>query len=128
MFEIQSGKLAGQRGNPATRKLATQLVKDHQKTTAELKGLIAMGAVKASLPKELSTGEELMLTKLTNLQGDQFSATYVNDMENVHTQAISEFNSYAQAGDNSVLKEWAARTLPTLKRHRDMAGAMDMPH
>lgn len=38
-----------------------------------------------------------------------------------HKEAVSLFERYAKGGDNSELKDWAAKTLPTLKHHLEMA-------
>ena len=50
MFEIESSKLALERSEGATKALAQQMVADHEKTTADLKGLVTSGKVKATLP------------------------------------------------------------------------------
>ncbi|MCP1838128.1 putative outer membrane protein [Bradyrhizobium sp. USDA 4524] len=42
MFEIESSKLAQQKGNAAEKTFASQMVTDHTKTSIELKGLVAL--------------------------------------------------------------------------------------
>jgi putative membrane protein len=38
-----------------------------------------------------------------------------------HKDAVSLFERYSKAGDNSKLKDWAGKTLPTLQHHLQMA-------
>ena len=45
MFEIESNKLGEQKGNAAEKGFASQMVKDHTKTSNELKELVASGKV-----------------------------------------------------------------------------------
>lgn len=40
VFEIESSKLAMQKGDEAVKKFATQMISDHEKTTAELTALL----------------------------------------------------------------------------------------
>src|SRR5690242_21388354 len=47
MFEIESSKLAQQKGNAEEKTFAGQMVTDHTKTSTELKGLVSSGKVQA---------------------------------------------------------------------------------
>jgi putative membrane protein len=42
-----------------------------------------------------------------------------------HEDAVSLFQRYAKGGDSETLKAWAAKTLPALQHHLDMAKALD---
>jgi putative membrane protein len=53
MFEIQSNKLAQDKGNAAEKSFASQMVTDHTKTSTELKTLVSSGKDKAELPAAL---------------------------------------------------------------------------
>jgi putative membrane protein len=44
MFEIQSSQLARERGNAAEKSLAATMIKDHEKTTSDLKSMVSGGA------------------------------------------------------------------------------------
>jgi putative membrane protein len=55
MFEIQSNKLAEDKGNAAEKAFAAQMVTDHTKTSTELKGLVSSGKVKEELPTTLDS-------------------------------------------------------------------------
>ena len=121
MFEIDSSKLAQDKGNAAEKKFASQMITDHTKTTIELKGLVSSGKVKADLPDALDSSHQSMLDKLKGESGKDFSSDYDADQVGGHKDAASLFERYAKGGDNPDLKDWAGKTLPTLKHHLEMA-------
>ncbi|MGR9221460.1 DUF4142 domain-containing protein [Rhizobium leguminosarum] len=121
MFEISSSKLAIERGDDATKAFAQQMVTDHQKTTDELKGLVASGKVKASVPSAMTSNQQSMLDKLNGLQGADFNKQYHADQESVHEDAVDLFKRYGDEGDNADLKAWAVATRPALEHHLMMA-------
>src|SRR5438477_10944144 len=49
MFEIESSKLAQQKGNAPEKTFASQMVTDHTKTSDGLQGRVTSGKVKAEL-------------------------------------------------------------------------------
>lgn len=55
MFEIQSSKLAQERGNAAEKSFAATMIKDHEKMTSDLKSMASGGELKATLPTELDS-------------------------------------------------------------------------
>ncbi|VIO73125.1 hypothetical protein CI1B_47290 [Bradyrhizobium ivorense] len=54
MLEIEAAKIAQQKGNAAEKKFADQMVKDHTKTSTELKDMVS-GEMKSALPTSLTT-------------------------------------------------------------------------
>ncbi|MBY5572150.1 DUF4142 domain-containing protein [Rhizobium leguminosarum] len=121
MFEIESSKLALERGDAATKTFAQQMVTDHEKTSSELKALISGGKVQAQLPSAMTSAQQDMLDKLKGLQGDDFIKQYHSDQESAHEDAVDLFKRYGEGGDNAELKAWAASTRPALEHHLQMA-------
>lgn len=121
MFEIESSKLAEQKGNAQEKSFAKQMVTDHTKTSTELKGLVSDGKVQATLPTTLDSAHQSKLDKLKNATGKDFSSDYDSYQVSAHEDAVSLFERYANGGDNAALKGWAGKTLPALKHHLDMA-------
>jgi putative membrane protein len=121
MFEIQSSKLAQDKGNAAEKTFGEQMITDHTKTTTELKGLVSSGKVKADLPTALDGSHQSMLDKLKGESGKNFSSGYDSDQISGHKEAVSLFERYAKGGDNPDLKDWAGKTLPMLRHHLEMA-------
>jgi putative membrane protein len=121
MFEIDSSKLAQDKGNAPEKTFASQMVTDHTKTSTELKTLVSSGKVKADLPTALDSSHQSKLDKLKGESGKDFSSDYDSMQVSAHKDAVSLFERYAKGGDNSDLKDWAGKTLPVLKHHLEMA-------
>ena len=100
------------------------MIEDHTKTSAELKSLMHNGAVKAQLPTALDDAHQKMIDKLKSSSDIEFDKTYIHDQISGHKDAVSLFERYAKGGDNDALKQWASATLPTLRRHLEMAQDM----
>ncbi len=122
MFEIQSSQLAlDKKADRDTKPFAQKMMKDHKKTTNELKALLKKANVQAQLPTTLDAEHQAKLDQLKGLSGREFDVAYDRMQMEAHQQAISLFEGYAQGGDNPQLKQWAAKTLPALKMHKTMA-------
>jgi putative membrane protein len=121
MFEIESNKLAQDKGNAPEKTFASQMVTDHTKTSTELKGLVSSGKVKAELPTALDSSHQSKLDKLKGEGGKDFSSDFDSMQVSAHKDAVSLFELYAKGGDNADLKNWAGKTLPALKHHLAMA-------
>jgi putative membrane protein len=122
MFEIESSKLAQQKATAAAVKsFAGQMEKDHTKTSAELKGLVSGGKVKAQLPPAMDDSHKSKLDKLKGLGGTDFDKQYVSDQQSAHKDAVDLFERYAKGGENAELKAWAGKTVPALKPPKEMA-------
>jgi putative membrane protein len=121
MFEINSSKLAQDKGNAPEKSFAAQMVTDHTKTSNELKGLVSSGKVKAELPTALDSSHQSKLDKLKGESGKDFSSDYNSMQVSAHKDAVSLFERYAKGGENADLKNWAGKTLPALKHHLEMA-------
>jgi putative membrane protein len=121
LFEIESNKLAQDKGNAAEKSFASQMITDHTKTSTELKGLVSSGKVKAELPAALDSSHQSKLNKLKGENGKDFSSEFDSMQVSAHKDAVSLFERYAEGGDNADLKDWAGKTLPTLKHHLEAA-------
>jgi putative membrane protein len=121
MFEIESNKLAQEKGNASEKTFASQMVTDHTKTSTELKGLVSSGKVKAELPAALDSSHQSKLDKLKGKSGKDFSSDFDSMQVSAHKDAVSLFERYANGGDNPDLKSWAGKTLPALKHHLELA-------
>jgi len=127
MFEIESNKLAQEKGNAPEKTFASQMVTDHTKTSTELKGLVSSGKVKAELPAALDSSHQNKLDKLKAESGKDFSSDFDSMQVSAHKDAVSLFERYAKGGDNADLKDWAGKTLPALKHHLEMAEDLAKP-
>src|ERR1700754_1397846 len=73
MFEIQSSQIAQERGNATEKTFAATMIKDHQKTSDELKSMVSSGDLKAELPTALDSFHQSKIDKLKSLKGAEFS-------------------------------------------------------
>ena len=124
MLEIDSAKLAEQKGNAAEKTFAAQMIADHTKTSAELKGMVS-GDLKAAIPTALDDSSRKKLDKLKNAKPEDFASQYDPMQVSAHKDAVSLFERYAKGGDHPKLKDWAGQTLPTLQHHLEMAQDMN---
>jgi putative membrane protein len=121
MFEIEASKLAEDKGNAPEKSFATQMVADHTKTSEQLKHVVDAGELKADVPAALDSSHQSKLDQLKGEDGKDFSSDFDNVQVSAHKDAVSLFERYAKGGENADLKEWAGKTLPTLKHHLEMA-------
>ena len=122
MFEVESSQLAlDKKPDRDTKPFAQKMVKDHTKTTKELKRLVERGKVKADLPTAMDAEYQKKLDELRALNGQEFDVAYDKAQLQGHKDAVALFESYAKNGDNPDLKKWAAKTLPHLKQHLKLA-------
>ena len=124
MLEIDAAKIAQQKGNAGEKQFAQQMVTDHTKTTSELKGLVPAD-MKSALPTALDDGSQKKLDKLRDTKPEDFAGQYDPMQVSAHKDAVSLFERYANGGDDPKLKDWAAKTLPALQHHLEMAQALD---
>ncbi|HEV7880060.1 DUF4142 domain-containing protein [Bradyrhizobium sp.] len=125
MMEIESSKIAQQKGSAEEKKFAGQMITDHGKTSSELKSMVGSGDVKAEIPAALDSSSQSKLDKLRNAKPEDFSGQYDSMQVSAHKDAVSLFERYAKGGDNPKLKDWAGKTLPALQHHLEMAQQME---
>jgi putative membrane protein len=121
MFEIESSKLAVQKGDEQTKVFAQQMITDHEKTSAEMKAMLAGGKVKGTPVTALTEDHKEEVDGLAKLSGAEFKEEYFDDQVDAHEDAVDLFKRYAEGGENPELKSWAAKTLPALEHHYKMA-------
>jgi putative membrane protein len=121
MYEIESSKLAVQKGDDQTKTFAQQMITDHEKTSAELKALLSGGKIKATPVAALTKDHKEEVDDLAKLSGAEFKEEYFDDQVDAHEDAVDLFKRYAEGGENAELKAWAAKTLPALEHHYKMA-------
>lgn len=124
LFEIQSSELAQQSHNQALGSFAARMIEDHKTTSTALKGIVQSNNLQADQPTAVDESHQTMLDKLKTLHGRDFALQYRSDQISGHEDAVSLFRRYAEGGDNAALKSWAAKTLPTLENHLQMARSL----
>lgn len=104
LFELESSKLANDKGTAPEKAFASQMITAHSKTSSELKALVSEGKVKAELPTALDSSHQGKLDKLRGESGKDFSSDFESMQVSAHKDAVSLFERYAKGGDNADLK------------------------
>jgi putative membrane protein len=124
MAEVKLGTLATQKADNADVKaFGQQMVDDHSKANDELKQLASKKGI--TLPTDIDSKDQATYDRLSKLSGAEFDRAYMNDMVSDHRKDVSEFRHESQSGSDPDVKAWAAKTLPTLEHHLQMAESTD---
>jgi len=122
--EVEGSRVALQQSSNADVKTFAQaMVDDHGKAGGELQSLAASKSVKVSdKPSLIKRGEIKMLSERKGASFDQHYADSIG--VKAHEDAVRLFQKEADKGTDADVKAWAAKTLPTLQRHLEMARAL----
>ncbi len=120
MAEVELGNVAKDHASSDAAKMFGQhMVDDHSKANDELKALA--GQKKVTLPIAVDPKDKAIMDKLSAMSGAAFDKAYIRDMIADHKKDIAEFQKEANSGKDPEVKSWAAKTLPTLQSHLQMA-------
>jgi len=120
MAEVALGQMAADKAeNEAVKNFGERMVTDHGKANQELKDLATSEGV--TLPTEMSAEAKALQKKLSDLSGAEFDKAYMKEMLKDHKKDISAFKREAEQGKDADVKNWAAKTLPTLQEHYTVA-------
>ena len=124
LFEINSSQIALQKSqNPAIKRFATAMIRDHQKTTAATMA----AAKKAGLnptPPMLDAGATASINELQQAAPGDFDRIYLAQQVPAHQATLDLQKSYAAGGDQAALRANAKKAVPIITRHLDMATKM----
>ncbi|MBA3812247.1 MAG: DUF4142 domain-containing protein [Caulobacteraceae bacterium] len=125
MFEIQSSKIALDRStNRDVKDFARMMITGHTKTTAELKAAIKTSGQALTPPAALPDDKQSALDELKKADAKDFDKKYMDAQVDGHQQALDLMARYAKDGDVAAIKDFAAKTGPTVQRHLDTAKAI----
>ena len=120
LYEMEASRLAEQRSqNTEVKRFAQHMLRDHGKTTGELKGMLPQlqGVSAQQMATSLDRQHQALLEQLQGVQGAEFDRAFVRQQVQSHQAAVDLFRAYAQSGDDARLKQWASQTLPSLEEH-----------
>ena len=120
LAEVQMGKLAAEKGQSASVKaLGQKMVQDHAKANQELRQIAAQKGI--TLPSQPAAEHKGALEHLKGLQGEEFDKAFTQHAVQDHQEHVQKFQTAAQQLQDTELKSFAAKTLPTLKQHLQLA-------
>ena len=121
MMEVHMGQLGMERGmSPAVKALSQHLINDHKAANNELAALAKKKGI--SLP-----GDDAQMAAsmpFASKTGDDFDKAFARSAVEDHQKDIAAFEREASSGTDPDLKNWASKTLPTLRAHLAEAQAI----
>lgn len=124
MAEVEMGQVAlKQASSDSVKQYAQKMIDDHTKANDELKGIATPKGV--SLPTEPSAKHKAAMSKLSSLSGEAFDREYIKQAGNKdHADQEKLFQREATRGTDAEVKAFAAKTLPVVQEHLQMARGM----
>jgi putative membrane protein len=120
MMEVELGKYAAHHaGSERVKQFGQTMVDDHAKANDELKDVAEKKDVK--LPAEMNKEHRATADRLMKMKGADFDRAYMKTMVEDHEHDVAKFRTESQSAQDPDLKSFAAKTLPTLEHHLEMA-------
>ncbi|MEN3371373.1 MAG: putative rane protein [Verrucomicrobiota bacterium] len=114
LMEVEMGKMAQKQGKSAdVKSFGSRMVTDHTKANNQLK----------SLAKKKGVNLDSAAPKMEKMGDATFDKDYMAAMVKDHEKDVGEFEAEAKNGSDPDVKAWASKTLPTLKKHLELAKA-----
>jgi putative membrane protein len=119
LAEVELGKIAQQKStNDAVKKFGQRMVDDHTKANQELEPIATKLGV---TPPTAPTGKHAKMVKELSKKDKRFDHEYAEAMVKDHEKAVKLFEKTSKKGDSEEIRQFAAKTLPTLQEHLAMA-------
>jgi putative membrane protein len=114
MTEVHMAEMGVRQGtSEAVKSFSQRLVNDHKKGNDEL-SLLAMKKGVALPADDPKSAMSMPLAKAT---GAAFDKAFAKQMVEDHEKTIALFEKEAGSGNDADVKNWASKTLPTLRAH-----------
>ena len=124
LMEVELGRLATQQGSSeAVKQFGQRMVDDHSQVNTELMQLASSKGL--TLPTALDEKHQKELAKMQKLTGADFDKAYSKAMLSDHEKDVSAFEKESTKGNDADIKAFAAKTLPTLQQHLQLARTLN---
>jgi len=120
LAEMNFGRLAAEQAAGAdVKKFGQTMVDDHSKANEELNRIADKKQIRPA--PRMDANHLAAFDKLIGMRGADFDKAYLAGQVADHKEAVALFEAEADGGKDADLKAFAAKTLPTIKSHLDMA-------
>jgi putative membrane protein len=120
LAEVSLGRLALERAsNPEVKQFAQRMIDDHTNANNELMQIAQAKGV--TLPTQPAAKHRSMMTKMEKLSGEAFDREYMRAQLKDHDKVTKMFERQSQRGLDADAKAFAAKQLPVLHEHHQMA-------
>jgi putative membrane protein len=118
--EISISQLAVEKStNPAVKKFAKTVIKDHTAANDQLRTLA--GSRKLAVPTTLGRDDQKQIENLKNIDKESFDTAYRQQIQQTHNSAIELFDQVAKnPRADAELRVFASKHLPLYKKHNKM--------
>lgn len=124
MFEVALGQVVEKSATSAdVKSFASTMVTDHGKANDELSALAAKKGV--TVPAQLDDSKKSKVDDYSKMTGAKLDRKYADDMVEDHEDDVKEFKKASTDLKDPDLRAWAAKTLPVLEHHLQMAKDID---
>ena len=122
--EIAASKIAQSKSsNGEVKQFADVMVAEHTKVADELKQLASSKQIEVS--DQPGKKHQAQIDKQGRLEGAQFDKEYAASIGvAAHKEAVKLFTDASQKASDPDIKAFAAKTLPALQHHLDMANTL----
>jgi putative membrane protein len=118
--EVMLGELAkNQAASADVKKFGERMITDHTKANEQL--LAAAKAAKIAVPGGLPEEMAKEVQRFRGLKGAEFDKAYIKHMVEDHEKAVKLFENASKNLKDPGLRDFATKTLPTIKEHLELA-------
>jgi putative membrane protein len=122
MFEIETSKLAADKSSAAkVKSFAQNMIKMHTTSTADLKTAASAASPAITPDPALTAMQQQTLDALKTKSGAEFDTAYAKAQVNGHQMTLDALKAYSMTGDVPSLKALAAKMVPVVTGHLNMA-------
>jgi len=119
MVELALSQVGAERAtSEELKKFSKQMIEDHTRLNQELGSLASQKAI--TLPRAVEARGQFCVQSLDGVSGKHFDRCYAKAQLMAHMEAVGTFEAEADRGHDADLKAFAAKALPTLKKHLAM--------
>ncbi|MDB5203403.1 MAG: exported protein [Ferruginibacter sp.] len=120
MMEVELGRIAQKNAaSKDVKDFGKMMETDHSKANAALKSAAATAG--RMVPDSMSAEHRMHVQEMQAKTGAEFDKAYMSMMVDDHNKDIAEFETAAAGDKDAAIKDFAGKTLPTLKKHLDKA-------
>ena len=124
MMEVELGRMASQTANSErVKNFGNMMVQDHTNANNELRAIASTKNI--TLPDSMMAKHRKHIDMLKTKSGREFDRAYMSMMVTDHNEDVSKFQAASNNAADADLKNFATKTLPTLRMHLDSAKAIN---
>ena len=116
LFEVTAGKLESSSKNPKVRAFAAMMVRDHTKSTSEVKAAAIKSGLKPT-PPALEPKQAADIAALKQASGAARDTLYIAQQKAAHQEALALHKDNAANGSAPALKAASAKIVPVVEHH-----------